>query len=529
MSALLDVNGADGIKYGVREGANGPELVKRDSTGDTVLAQAAGTASAPGEWMLRMIVEDGAIRGKAWPAVMHEPSDYQVSYSFTGGASAPNIANITLDADATTTAHYVLAGPATGTSIVSNTFHSHVSCTATMPTAAPPADGQVDAKGDLANQGEVKSFMTWAMDNKATRLVVLSAGTSNTVDTAGEITTCAAGMCLKGKFEAFELAYAALRDAGYSDTDLADPSRVRFVMWGFGNTAKGQDLVFHTNGGGSASFVVRNLGGENAAINGPDGAPATDPVPYVGTFAYTRQHMQQDAAAFRDAVNAYALTEPTFAAHSLVVSHSWGAAYTSAMVLQDDLAFHVDLAMTVALPKIAADITELASCAEKLFISGCPGITADLDLGQGFYLAPGGLPLYRVDRPDDPVANAKDIQSLITTLKDVIGDGVFGGHDYVIRKEPEPATTQCTRSYQDCLVGSVLCSTKTENVDYLATPESTTYVGMYGVDSFHISCTVNGAVLEYRCDNVTSVTTTYCKAPPGGGERICVAKPSDCN
>ena len=454
-SALLDVNGSDDIKYGVREGANGPELVKRDLTGDTVLAQGMGTASAPGEWMLRLVMEDGVIRGKAWPAVMHEPSDYQVSYSFTGGASAPNITTITLDADAATTAHYVLAGPSTGTTIASNTFHSYVSCTATMPTVPPPADGQVDAKGDLSNQAEVKSFMTWAMDHTASRLVVLSAGTGNTVDDAGAVTACAPGMCLNRKFEAFELAYAALRAAGYSDSDLADSSRVRFVMWGFGNTALGQDLIFHTNGGGSASFVVRNLGGENSAMYGPDGAPATDPIPYIGTFAYTRQHMQQDAAAFRDAVNAYASTEPTFAAHSLVVSHSWGAAYTSAMVLEDDLGFHVDLAMTVALPKIAADITQPASCAEKLFISGCPGITADLDLNQGFYLAPGGLPLYRVDRPDDPVANSKDIQSLITTLKDVIGDGVFGGHDYVIRKQPQPATTQCTRSYQDCLV--VVC------------------------------------------------------------------------
>jgi hypothetical protein len=198
------------------------------------------------------------------------------------------------------------------------------------------------------------------------------------------------------------------------------------------------------------------------------------------------------------------------------------------MVLVNDLPFHVDLAMTVALPKIAADFNQLASCAEKLFIEGCPGVTADLDLPQGFYLAPSAIPLYRIDRPDDPVANEHDIKTLVTMLQDVVGNGTFSGHDYVIRKQPDPALTTCKRSYQQCLVGGILCSTKTEDVEYFASPAPTTYVGMYGVDTFHLACNQNGGVLEYRCDAVTKVASTYCKAPPGGGDRVCIAKPSDC-
>lgn len=523
----LFVEGKSGDAYGVREGAAGPEIVRRRSASDLeVLASGNGTAEAPGEWMLRLDVSDAGVRGKAWPANSHEPAAWQVTWK----GAPPAIAKISLAAaaDADPKTSYVLAGPATAAGIDDDALHSYVSCKAPMPSVGPPADGKIDDAGDTKNKAEIAGLMRWALAKTNPLLVAIGAGTSNTID--GDVQACADGpMCIRRRFEGTELAYAALRTAGYTDEEIADRRRVRFVMWGFGNTGKDKDLVFHTNGAGDAKpFVVHNLGGENAAMRGPDGAPAANPVPFAGTFAYTKQHADDDANRMRDAVEAYAKTAPGFGDHTLIVGHSWGAAFTTVMALEKSHAFHIDLAMTVAMPKVAADLNALVPCSASLLTGNCPNITPKLDLEQGFYVGPGAMPLYRIDRPDDPVANARDFKSTMAMVNDV-RDGMFAGHDYVIRKAtPAPAKAQCTRTYQQCAPGGIACSTKHETVAYFSKKPSPTYVGMYGIDSFHIECTIGGAIFEYRCDGIGPLASTYCKSPPGSSEKICAAKPSDC-
>jgi hypothetical protein len=181
-------------------------------------------------------------------------------------------------------------------------------------------------------------------------------------------------------------------------------------------------------------------------------------------------------------------------------------------------AFHVDLALTAALPKVAPELGALAPCALQIFggdLGACLGAAVTkLDLDGGFFVGPGGAPLYRVDRPDDPVANARDPGSLVTALKDVLGAGVLSGHDYVVLAEPSAATTTCTR-------------TGGEEVRVVDGAQAS-YVGVYGVDTFHVSCTLDGHVLEYRCDGVSKVASAFCKDPPDNGEKVCTTAPTDC-
>src|SRR5262249_53690244 len=78
---LLYASAADGTRFGVREGEAGVEIVRRGADGvDQVVASAEATPKAAGEWMLRLLVDDGAVRAKAWPAATHEPYAWQASW-----------------------------------------------------------------------------------------------------------------------------------------------------------------------------------------------------------------------------------------------------------------------------------------------------------------------------------------------------------------------------------------------------------------------------------------------------------------
>ena len=509
-----------GVVYALREGAGGPEILD----GGSVVGAGVGIPSAPGDWTLRFLDEGKVLRAKAWPTAMHEPSAWQASYVLpTTDADESGVTRIHFTGASD---RYVLAGVAVGAHLASPNFHDYVSCAMSMPTIGPPADGTTDDGGDMANQVEVGSLMKWAIDPTVPRLVVASAGTSSIVD-ANNVVTCPTGRCLTTRFTTNDLAYAALKAAGYTDDDIANPAKIRFVMWGYGDYARDHDLTFFATGLGDARpLTIRDLGGANSAMLGPDAAPSANLLPWVGTFAYTQEHLLDDAQRMRDAVNAYAKTAPEFAAHTLVIGHSWGAATATALMLREDLEFHVDLGLSAAMPKFVAGIDQLGTCASNLFFGGCDGIIPALDLDQGFYLGPAGLPLYRIDRPDDPVAQARNVSGLITTLQDTGGQGSLGGHDYDIRRSAAKTPATCTRSYQSCTAG-VFCSTEHETVSYLPPPIQTSYVGMYGIDSFHVSCNVeSGGTLEYWCNDVAMLSGVDCKTLPTG--KLCAAKPTDC-
>jgi len=535
-AALVARAADDGTGYAVRAGDGKVELFAIGGAEKTLAG--ADATLGDGDVILRLRARDVdgklELSGKAWSPTAPEPSAWAVTWHADAPGARPGRIGVTIGpsdgADAKVA--YVHVDYASSAGLATKDLRPLASCALGFPSAPLAADGSHEPTADATNAAEAAKLLRWGLGERDTRVVAVSAGTNNDMDADGASPGCdtlkdawakthSGDRCVASRYEALDIAWSALHVAGVADAENADPERTQWVIWGFGDTTKDVRLWYHPTGAADPSMAIPiyGLGGANAAIHGPDGAPKNGVVPLVSTFAYTYQHANDDASRFRDALADFAARGMAKGKdHLFVVSHSYGAAYTTTMLMKDELyEYHLDFALTAALPKVAADFDSLLPCAANILTAGLEGclgganaLAAKLDLAQGIAIGPGGVVVYRVDRPDDPVANAKDLKTSFLALNAVVGTGTLSGHDYV--------TYTPSRTTSDCTLDGT-------NVKY-PSGGAAPYAGVFGVDAFALECTVGGAVLDARCDGVSKQNDTWCKTL--GGELFCAARPTGC-
>jgi hypothetical protein len=544
-AALVARAGDDGTGYALRARGGKLEILAIGATDKTLASGDARLDSEEIVLRLRARDVDGRLElaGKAWTPNGSEPSAWAVTWNAdVAGGARPGRIGVTIGPGGAPAAQiaYVHVDYASPNGLDPKDLSPLASCRATFPSQPPAPDGMHDDAADAKNAAEAAQLLAGGLADRPARVVAVSAGTNNDMDAKGASPGCdtlsdafakahAGDRCISSRYEALDIAWSALQTAGTPDEESADPARTQWLIWGFGDSTKDALLWYHPTGARDPAYAIPivGLGGANAALHGPDGAPKDGVIPLVSTFAYTYQHAKGDAAGFQGALVELAArgtfpgpsgAVPLAKDHLFVVSHSWGAAYTTTMLLRDELpGYHLDFAITAALPKIAVDLSSLLPCAGTILKDGLEGcfsgvndVAPKLDVPQGIAVAPGGVVVYRVDRPDDPVANAKDAKSSLVALNAVIGSGTLSGHDYVLY-EPSRATNACTLS------GT--------NVKYSdGTP--TAYAGVYGVDAFFLECAVDGAALDARCDGVQKQDGVFCKSL--NGSLLCSGRPSGC-
>lgn len=167
-----------------------------------------------------------------------------------------------------------------------------------------------------------------------------------------------------------EQAIAAAHRAGI------DPSTLTFTLWGCGFTrVKRFEYVSWER----LHVKIEVLGGSNSVATGSV---------FGNLINYTTEHATTDATALYADLQTFLAAHPGGATRNVVItSHSWGGAVAEWLVMH-----YADIATTPLGANLAFAIS-----------AGVPGGIPNFAFAGPSFTMRGGIALYEIDRPDDPV------------------------------------------------------------------------------------------------------------------------------